>query len=498
MLVTLALLETSPELSRQLCLGLQRIGVKGPGFLADQPFAKSFVKNDQATGLFHRVATQPHAHAAHVFTAELQNFGRQLQRQRARGRQKQPQQRLHVSGEVFAEPMFEAPVIAAVQAGDPRLHLVQLCRLQRAFFQGLLDHAQVKHHALALGHERIGKFFLIGGRQVAQAAQHHDPARDAFAQIGPVAGIIGGDLERFEASKVAGHQGVGPARDNQADPVRQMQKLVGQQACHVVALLRFDAHLVQRIAQDHELVLARNQAGQRRGQKFPEKIPETLFGQAFLGLADLRFPGSLEQPQARQKPRAVVVPALGELEGQRAHGLQRITQLDALVVAEPCADHRRAPAVREVHRQGRLAEAGAGLDPEDARVGLLVEPGIKSLEAPLAADEPLEVLGELRVEIRWPKHPPQHLGLRRETGALALDFADNLQQLLLVEALEGARIFLQEFPPLAQVGPLQVGDGHRQAVGWNMLHHDRIDRAKVLQRHGNLVAADPGVARRVD
>ena len=127
----------------------------------------------------------------------------------------------------------------------------------------------------------------------------------------------------------------------------------------------------------------------------------------------------------------------------------------------------------------------------------MLKPLLVGTEDPLPADESLEVLGELPLKGGGAEDLPQDVDLGGEPCGLSLDAVDDLEELLLVEALE-VEVGLLLFLPLREVGPLEVGDRHGDALEGDLLDHDGVDDPEVVEGHGDLIAADAGIAGGVE
>jgi hypothetical protein len=390
--ILLALVEALPEKLPQCLCGRFRIREVDPRTFRSQPFPERFVEEAETTVVFDQITAEqrPGAHGGLAIPGE--DFAGEVERQRTGRGHHQTQERLHGLAKIRAEARLEGGVVAAVESGQTGFKSLQSGGLEGAFAQPLGDEAQVEHHARAFFDEQGAEPFAIFRRE-----QWTDFGGGVGLQIGLVAGVSGLDREGLEALQVGDDRGVGAARHDKADPVGQFQKSSAEEGGERVGAVGFDG-FVEGIDEDNELVLAPDQARHRIGDEEGKEIAEVLFAELLPRFFDALGGGVGKEAEPRQEARAVVVPPQGELAGDRADGPQRITQLHALVIAEPRADDRGAVTLRHLHGEGGLAKAGPRLHPEDPRGGLVVEPVLVGVEDPLASGEAHKVSAEAPLE----------------------------------------------------------------------------------------------------
>ena len=421
-----------------------------------QPFAERLVEEFLSVRGVGHEAAEPVAAGEELLLVPLQDGRGEILGERAGGGEEQAQQRLGGGFIVLAKAQHETVVVAPVQSGQAGFELAQLRHGQRAFAQAFLDDLEIEDHPFAALDQQVLGFGLLRRRQGGQRGVRREMGAVPRDEVGAVARVGGVQHEGFEALQPVDHVRLGAAGHHEADPVREAVQFQPDQLGDAVVAIAVAA-LVKRVDDDHQLVFAPDQPVQRFSQQEAEEVLGVPGAELAPDFVAILLGGVRTELELPHQTHAVVFPALGELEGERAQGVAGIAQFVALGVDEPAGDDGAALAAGQVGGDRRLADAGAGLDPEDAGSGI-VEPLPVGVKDPVAADEVGHMLGDLRLEAGGSQGVAQRTGLVGERGGFAFEALDQVDELLLVPALpfDAGYLAVADGAPLAEVGPLQV------------------------------------------
>ena len=126
---------------------------------------QGLVKKCQTCWRIHHITAQLVASCQILLPVPVQHDTGQILWQRSGCSNQEPHQRLDVRFVATAEPLRKAGVIAAEQARQAGLQLVQAVDGQRAFAQALLHHLQEQDHPLAAIQQEFFECVLTCRRQ---------------------------------------------------------------------------------------------------------------------------------------------------------------------------------------------------------------------------------------------------------------------------------------------------------------------------------------------